>query len=158
MNTKTMLLVIFVLVLVIAGAAYLSSQVPQPSSMQPEVITSTSTEPIAPAPVSPTKSAPVSASRPLIAADGTVLVYYTNAGFYPKTITVVRGASVRFVNQSSNAMRITPALPDDPQYGSLRQGKTVGYNGVFDFNFSRAGTWGYFNENMSSHNGVVLVK
>ncbi len=89
------------------------------------------------------------------------IVNYTGArGFDPQIVSVNRGESVRFVNQSDESMRIVSNVFDGvPIYPGFNQEKTVGKGGTFSLSFSQPGVWGYHNLNAeSSVVGVVYVK
>jgi plastocyanin len=160
-NKNSTLGVVALIILVIALGIYLrwyASLGQNPAVVTTETATTTasiSSESTTTPPAAPKASqAPY---RPLVAKDGSYLIYYTDKGFYPASITVKVGKSVRFINTSNKAMRIFPTLPDDRIYGQLHQGKTVGKNGTFDYAFSQKGVWGYYNENNKSDHGVIIV-
>lgn len=97
-------------------------------------------------------------SAPRMTKDGSYLVYYTNHGFSPSTLTVKVGKSVHFVNSGSKAMSLTTTSVDNQVQSEFNQGKTVGQGGSYDFTFLSAGTWNYTNRNNSSDRGTIIVK
>jgi len=113
----------------------------------------------------PTKP-PTSTTKPTVpqipqvgtSVKGEVTVRYLNTGFSPQSTVIKQGEAVKFVNESSKALRVM----SDPHsyhtnYLGFEQGSTVGKGGSFSFIFTRSGTWGYHNESFISHTGSILV-
>lgn len=124
-----------------------------------QVATTTPVVPQVPTQKTTTTVAPkTTTSAPVIAKDGSYLVYYTNRGFTPSTLTIKVGKSVRFVNNSSKAMSLTSTSVDNQAQSEFNQGKTVGQGGVYDFTFMSAGTWGYMNRNNQTDKGTIIVQ
>ena len=165
MKNRNLLLAIIIIVLVIIAAFYMRSSTAPVLPVDEQLTTATSSPNTASTtpstnPVSnpgSTAKTPV-AQRPTRGQDGAFLVYYTNTGFTPSTITLIAGGNVRFVNDSSRAMKIYPTLPDDLLYGKLKQTNSVGRNGTFSYNFSQKGVYGYYNDNNSADHGIIIVK
>lgn len=102
---------------------------------------------------------PVPVSSPTILKDGSYLVSYISTGFSPKTITIKKGKSIHFVNNSNKAMSLATTDTTNSQiFSEFNQGKTVGRGGSYDFTFLTAGTWGYMNRNNPADKGVVIVQ
>jgi len=85
------------------------------------------------------------------------LIYYFDDGFYPKAITIRQGSPVRYINKSEGAMRVFATDQNNLTFKELNQSKTVGNGGTYDFTFSRAGIWSYYNYNNKVHTASVLV-
>ncbi len=87
------------------------------------------------------------------------LVVYSDDGFSPSTITVKKGTTVTFRNDSSSQMWIAsdphPTHTDLPGFDGLR-----GYNQgeSYTYTFEKVGTWGYHNHLNSSDKGTVVVQ
>lgn len=106
----------------------------------------------------PTTAKPVVAA-PKMTATGAYIVYYTSSGFSPASLSLVRGAaSVHFVNNSSGALRIAPVDTRNKPYAEFSQSKSVGYGGTFDYTFTTAGSYGYYNENNKVHQAIISVQ
>ncbi|MBI5400722.1 MAG: cupredoxin domain-containing protein [Candidatus Yonathbacteria bacterium] len=102
---------------------------------------------------------PATVSTPTIMKDGSYLVSYASTGFSPKTLTIKKGKSVHFVNNSNKAMSLTTTDTTNNQvYTEFNQGSTVGRGGSYDFTFLTAGTWGYMNRNNQTDRGTVVVQ
>lgn len=87
-------------------------------------------------------------------------VNYTDQGFVPKTITIKRGETVRFMNQASTGYMWVGSdpHPSHTDYPGFDQ-KAVGQKGdIYEFTFSNPGTWGYHNHLDPSMTGTVIVK
>lgn len=95
---------------------------------------------------------------PAMTKDGSYIVSYTNSGFVPKTLTIQKGRSVHFVNNSSKAMSITTTTTQNQVQLELNQGKTVGFGGTYDFTFLSSGTWVYMNRNVQTDYASIIVE
>jgi len=100
----------------------------------------------------------VKTTAPAMTKDGSYIVYYTDRGFSPSTITIKPGKSIHFVNSSNKAMSVATTEPNDQVRGEFNQGKTVGKGGVYDFTFLKEGLWQYMNRNNSADKGMIVVK
>lgn len=107
---------------------------------------------------SPTSTAPTVAAT----------VRYTENGFEPKSITIKKGETVRFLNESDRDMWVGSAMhpthsvypektEDDCLGSSFDQCKAESKGSVFDFAFREVGTWGYHNHMQAGHFGSVTV-
>ncbi len=88
-----------------------------------------------------------------------VEVDYTLAGFTPKSVTVKKGTTVRFINKTtestdvaSNPHPIHTDYPGFDQYKSASAGKAE-----YDFTLDKVGTWGYHNHLKPTDLGTVVV-
>ena len=106
-------------------------------------------------------------------APKTVTVIYGDNGFSPATVTIKKGDTVTFVNQSSRNMWVGSAMhPTHSVYDgtnltshcaagatpSFDQCKDVSNGGSYSFTFNKTGSWGYHNHSASSHSGKVIVE
>ena len=104
-------------------------------------------------------SANPSSGTQISAPSGVYVISYVNSGFYPGTLEVSRGASVRFINNSTKAMRVTSAdTTNNPLYQTLNQPKTVGKGGYYDYNFVTPGVYAYTNSLNTADTGTITVK
>jgi len=96
------------------------------------------------------------------------LVEYTDTGFSPATVSVKKGETVRFVNQSSNGLWVGGNNhPTHTQYPEKSASDCLGTSfdtcrvlqpGEFwEFTFNEAGSWGYHNHRRARDGGTVNV-
>ena len=89
---------------------------------------------------------------------GQMTVTYADAGIDPKTLTVKRGATVRWVNQGSGTMWVASALhPTHQLLPGFDELKSVGKGGTYEYTFTKVGTWKYHNHMVPSDTGTVVV-
>lgn len=97
-----------------------------------------------------------------------VIVTYTPNGFVPESVTVGRGGTVRFVNESGKDMWIgsnihpTHSLypikdPDDCLGSSFDQCEATPTGTEWEFTFDAVGTFAYHNHVRSRDGGTVIV-
>jgi len=97
------------------------------------------------------------------------LVEYTDDGFVPKTVTINKGETVRFVNNSSKKVWVggdnhpthtnyPEKTPDDCLGTSFDTCRSLVTAEFWEFTFNEVGEWGYHNHVRSSHGGTVIVK
>ncbi len=85
-------------------------------------------------------------------------VTYTDSGFTPNTITVKKGTTVTFANQSIKGMWVASALhPTHQLLPGFDQLKSVQKGGTYDYAFVKVGTWKYHNHVNVGDLGSVVV-
>lgn len=99
---------------------------------------------------------------------GEVTVTYTDAGFSPATVTINKGQTVRWVNQSGGPMWVATALhPTHEVYPGSDIDKCGSGADIFDqcantdsyvFTFNEIGEWGYHNHVQAGKFGKVIVQ
>jgi len=85
-------------------------------------------------------------------------VEYTAGGFTPEQISVKKGETVSWTNNSGKDMWI--ASDDHPThrlYPEFDQKSKVGQGGTFKFTFDAEGVWGYHNHLSPADTGQVTV-
>jgi len=124
--------------------------------------------------VAPTTEAPAAMDEAAGDEPFAALVTLTDEGFTPETVTVSRGETVRFVNQSARGMWVgSDDHPTHTEYDgtTTREHCADGVNttGTFDqcasapagsfweYTFEKSGTFGYHNHTGASHTGTVVV-
>lgn len=110
------------------------------------------------APAAKTGVRSTTTSAPVLTKTGAYLVSYTGYGFSPAKLTIARGKSVHFVNNSSKAMSLTAVDQMSQIYRELNQEQSVGRGGSYDFTFSTPGAWDYTNRNSRVDRGVIIVQ
>jgi plastocyanin len=90
--------------------------------------------------------------------NGETVIIYTNNGYTPNQLTVQRGETITFRNESSRDM--WPASDPHPTHtiypefdsrGPIEPGET------FAFTFTRVGTWGYHDHSNPFRTGTIIV-
>lgn len=99
-----------------------------------------------------------------------IFIMYGDDGFEPTTITINRGQTVRWMNQSGGDMWVASAMhPTHSMYpgSDIEKCGTDEEPGIFDqcengavfeFTFNEAGEWGYHNHSRATHSGKVIVQ
>jgi len=154
MNIKNILLAVVVLVIVVVGWMLLRNK----SDIALETPT-----PMA----SPT---PIPSASPVVSNN---IITYTDAGYSPSLITIKKGETVTWKNESSNLMWTASAMhPTHKVYPGtdISACGTQTLLPMFDacagvasgqswsFTFNNVGTWGYHNHLNSSKFGKVIVE
>jgi plastocyanin len=95
---------------------------------------------------------------------------YNAQGFSPATVTIAKGGTVTWVNQSGAGMWVaSDQHPSHTGYaGTSRQQHCPDTSGTafdqcapgdkYSFTFSKTGTWGFHNHVNATANGTVIVK
>ena len=87
-----------------------------------------------------------------------VVVTYTDSGFAPSPLNVIKGTTVTFVNESSGLLLVASAqYPTHQVLPSFVQKTSVGKNGIYEYTFTEVGTWKYQNDTKISDSGSVIV-
>ena len=94
-------------------------------------------------------------------------ITYTDAGYSPSTLTIKRGETVIFKNQSSNSIW-TASAAHPTHRGYPTTGGCLGSTfdacsgvqpgGSWSFKFDIAGTWKYHNHLKSNDTGTIVVE
>lgn len=101
------------------------------------------------------------------ASAGKNIITLTDAGFSPSALTIKKGETVVFKNNSSGAMWVASAMhPTHDAYpvkggciGSIfDECEAVGNGGSWSFKFDVAGSWKYHNHRNSGQFGTVVVE
>ena len=88
-----------------------------------------------------------------------LIVNYGDGGFSPKAITIKKGDTVTFRNQSAGDMWVASAPhPTHTDYPAFDEKASVSNGGSWSFTFDKVGTWKYHNHKNASHFGTVVVQ
>lgn len=158
MNRTTGIIVLVIIVLAglawyFWGSAAPATQTPAPAA----VATTTSTE-----------------QPPANPQSSNVTVTYTDQGFSPALVTIPEGATVTFVNHSTDEMWVasnphpthqgyddtterTHCAPGYTGTAPFDECAAVMTGGSYSFTFTKVGTWGYHNHGNASDGGTVVV-
>src|SRR3989344_2377094 len=97
-------------------------------------------------------------------------IKYADSGFSPANLTVKKGDTVTFINQSRGAMWVSSGPhPSHTAYSGTDKSShcpdtaDVAFDqcetgGTFTFTFNKVGEWGYHNHVATEDKGVVIVK
>ncbi|MDO8572222.1 MAG: hypothetical protein Q7S11_00460 [bacterium] len=156
---KPSIIWIVVLILVVLGGWYLYSvqtvSAPVVPSVETQMTAGTNT------------SAPTTSSASMSAT-----VKFTSSGFSPGTVTIVKGGTVTWVDESGSSMWIASAMhPAHLLYDNTSKDEhcAPGYTGPtpldqclsganYSFTFNKIGTWKYHNHANESQFGTVIVQ
>ncbi len=164
MNKKNILIAVLTILIIVLFASLMAGKketvAPTAEDLQETVSEETSAgngqnsapKPQAP---SPTVVQPQVSSHALPPAT----VRYTNEGFSPTTITISKGGSVQFINESNQQMWVASnPHPSHSAYPAFDQRISVGRGGTYTFTFTEIGKWYFHNHMNSSRTGLVIVK
>lgn len=88
-----------------------------------------------------------------------VVVKYTDTGFVPKTVTINKGDTVKFVSEASRTMwPASDVHPTHLLYPEFDAKARLMTGQSYSFTFSKVGTWGYHNHTNANFTGTVVVK
>lgn len=170
MNSKILVGFVVLLVGVGAGWYFLQGGKPTPGTMQKEEgVTQITTTPPSEAltnlsdeslstgatGVATEKGGVPSSSSSVM---GKVSVSYGSTGFTPNTVTVKKGTTVVWTNQSQGGMWVASALhPTHQLLPGFDQLKSVNVGGTYEYTFIKVGTWKYHNHVQATDIGTVVV-
>jgi plastocyanin len=94
------------------------------------------------------------------------LVSYTDDGFAPQRVSIKKGETVRFTNNSRGALLWVAGTSTDASYpGTSECGgstfdmcETMASGDFWEFTFDKAGEWHYRNNSDPSRDGVIVVQ
>ncbi len=168
MKTSTIAWTLIVLVVIIGGVWYLMSSAATNTSV-PSTSTTDATGQVA-TPSGQTTDQTQTQQTPTVPTGATVT--YDGSSFSPSSVTIAKGGTVTFVDNSSNPMWVAsnPHPTHEGYDGTTRsQHCAAGYNGTapfdqcspgtsFSFTFGKAGSWGYHDHLNHSAQGTVTVQ
>lgn len=159
MTNKKYIIGIVVIVLVILGWLFLGNRASAPSGPEGVVTpVATTTGSVTTAGATKAGTRATTPSAPAMTKSGAYIVSYTSTGFSPATVTIKRGKSVHFVNNSNKAMSLTAVDQYSQIYREFNQEQSVGRSGFYDFTFVTGGIWVYTNRNYRADRGTIIVE
>lgn len=169
MNNKLIIVVIIVGVVVLGGYFLLASSTYKTGEKTIQVQTpAAETSPIPNSETSPQETTPTSETP-----SSQNVVIYTDSGYSPNTLSIKKGETVVFQNNSSQSMWTASALhPTHTVYSGTSLSEHCGSsnNTAFDackgiqpgdswsFTFNKVGSWKYHNHLNPSHTGTIIVE
>ena len=163
MNTKNVLVAILVIGLIALGAyAFSTNQVSAPSN---EVAVEENT----------VESTGTSIENDEDGGPAFKVITLTDSGFSPASVTIARGETVRFINDSARGMWVgADEHPTHTEYDgtstrehcangmntgtSFDQCASVAKGDFWDYTFAKSGTFGFHNHVGASNTGTVVVQ
>lgn len=114
----------------------------------------------------------VGASVDIISSPMLATITLSSSGFSPASITIAKGGTITWTNQSGSPMWVASAMhPTHVVYDNtdLEKHCAAGYTGptpfdqckpgtTYSFTFNEVGTWGYHNHSNASQFGKIIVK
>ncbi len=95
----------------------------------------------------------------------TLEIRYTDRGFAPQTTTKYRGTTVLIINNTNKALRPTTdaAAEVKPNETKIKTeifdaGTAIVPGGKYQYEFTTAGTWNYYDRFATTSTGVIVVK
>jgi plastocyanin len=102
---------------------------------------------------------PTPTPTPAPATPKTHTMSYTNNCYSPVNLTIKKGDTVRFVNDSTKKM--WPASDNHPshtKYSEFDSDGSIDPGGTYSFTFTKTGAWGYHDHQRSSCSGTITVQ
>lgn len=158
---KSIIGVIIAVIIIVGAVFFLKKDASAPSTEDTNLTqaTPTPTPTLTPTPTATptdgTTPTPTSTTTP---APKTVEVKYTSAGFSPSTITIKKGDTIKFINNSDSSFR--PASnphPTHTDYPEFDAKQLIAAGGSWSFTFTKVGTWGYHNHVNHDQTATVIV-
>lgn len=131
--------------------------VPVGTQVAPDTQSSADTAPGTPSAVPSPSPSPPPAPQPVTAK--TYTIKYTNSCYTPAGLTIKKGDSVVFKNESSKFM--WPATDDHPahdEYPEFDSKSGIAPGNSYSFTFNRMGTWAYHDHNKPGCTGAITVQ
>lgn len=158
---KVILGIVIVLAIIVVGWFFYAQQGMAPTATNTPGVQATNT-----------KTEEISASDEIFLEGDIVediIVAYNSEGFEPKSVTINKGQTVRFINESSRGMWVgSDNHPTHTNYPGKSAGDCLGSSfdtckGIapgesWSFTFDEVGSWGYHNHTQAGHRGAVIVK
>lgn len=112
---------------------------------------------IAAASSTPTKI-PLPTGTPATVTSSDLTVSFTDKGFSPTNLTVKKGQSVTFVNNSSDKMWVAAnPFPSSSEYPAFNEKTGVESGSSWSFTFDKTGTWFYHNHYSPAQGAKIVV-
>ena len=115
----------------------------------------TSTPTTTPKTPAPTKPAPTAPTPPTTSA---LTVTFTSKGFSPASLTVKKGQTVKFINNSAGNMWVAAnPFPSSSEYPAFNEKAGVASGSSWSFTFDKVGTWYYHNHYVPAQGARIIV-
>lgn len=154
-KNKMVFIIVFLLIVALVGYFWITNPKLFSSHVDRDPITGVQLPPPAPMQQNPNASLPMQNT-----------VIYGSAGFSPNTLTIRKGATITFQNNSTRDMRPAsdphPVHTDYPTKGgcvgsTFDSCRTIKPGSYWSFEFDIVGTWKYHNHLNPSDTGTIIV-
>jgi plastocyanin len=103
----------------------------------------------------PTKT-PVATTTP--STSSSLTVTFTDKGFAPASLTIKKGQTVTFINNSSGKMWVAAnPFPTSSEYPAFNEKSGVATGSSWSFTFDKTGTWFYHNHYSPAQGAKIVV-
>ncbi len=159
MNNKVVVGLVVLLVGVGAGWYFLKGNTAYPDMTKKETGVMEKTTPISEPTVSlGSEDSATGTSGGVMEKGGAATISYSKDGFTPKSVTVKKGSTVRWINQGNQSMWVASAMhPTHQLLPGFDQLKSVTNGGMYEYTFVKVGTWKYHMHLNPSDTGTVVV-
>ena len=87
------------------------------------------------------------------------IIIYTSSGFSPNILTIKKGESLTFVNESNRGLWVASAVhPTHEVYPEFDNRKSVPNGEKYTFKFDQVGQWKYHNHVSPADIGTIMVE
>lgn len=158
MNNKVVVGLVVLLVGVVAGWYLLQGGKPAPYTPPRTEESVVETTPPTQPPVTISDEASATGVVDKGGVTGKMSVTYGEGGFVPNSVTVKKGTTVVWTNQSKGGMWVASAVhPTHQLLPGFDQLKSVAEGGTYEYTFEKVGTWKYHNHIQPSQTATVVV-
>lgn len=164
MSTKVLLGLIVLLAGILVGWFIINGN-PVSKNTTQTIVEESSTPPITPfatitaAPLLPSGSTSSGQTIEKGGGNERVVVVYTDSGFSPSPLTIQKGETVTFTNESNRGMWVaSDVYPTNQLLPGFDQLSTVPKAGIYEYTFVKVGMWKYHNQVNHTDEGIVIVK
>lgn len=106
----------------------------------------------------PTKTTVAPVVQPTTPASSTLIVTFTDKGFSPTSLTIKKGQTVTFVNNSSGKMWVAAnPFPTSSEYPAFNEKSGVSNGSSWSFTFDKTGVWFYHNHYSPAQGAKIVV-
>lgn len=89
----------------------------------------------------------------------TIIVEYKDGGFSPTTLTIDKGQTVRFVNETGRSMWVASDFhPSHNIYPEFDAKRGIPAGSSYEFKFEKTGAWNYHDHLSANQTGTIIVK
>ena len=128
------------------------------SSIQNTISTNATTSKDTTAAASTTPTTPKTPASTPTQTSSALVVTYTDKGFSPSSLTIKKGQTVKFINDSSNKMWVAAnPFPSSSEYPAFNAKSGVASGSSWSFTFDKTGVWFYHNHFSPAQGGKIVV-
>jgi plastocyanin len=96
--------------------------------------------------------------QPITPAPSALTVTFTNKGFSPASLTIKKGQTVKFVNNSDSKMWVAAnPFPSSSEYPAFNEKTGAASGSSWSFTFDKTGVWFYHNHYSPAQGAKIVV-